>query len=379
MKPRDGYVIKPGAKSNQSKNRWLARITYTDLSGKRRNVVRRCATKTEANLKLKELAREIARDIDHTVDVAKITFAHAAEAFVKAKLFEAEYRDGKKIGGVRSLTPLSYVPVLLESFGRRKLRSITHGDVEDYKRMRISTPTRKGTERAIASVNRELELLRQIFNYAKRQAWLERSPFDFGDALIVKSAEVSRERTLSDEEEVRLLAVCYGRLAHLRPIIITAVDSGLRRGEMFKLTWADVDFVSKTITLPMLITKTLRSRSVGMTDRMCDELLSLYEESDKQRDSLVFGITDNVKNSWYSACRRAGIEDLRLHDLRHTYVSRLITAGIPAAEAMKLSGHATAAMMWKYLNPDACARRRAAEALEGRRTRLEFKLDDKVN
>ena len=124
-------------------------------------------------------------------------------------------------------------------------------------------------------------------------------------------------------------------LAHLKPLVICALDSGMRRGELFKLTWANVDFTSRLVSLPQTITKTMKARTVGITSRMYDELIALYEKSDKNPESLVFGITDNCKRSWTTACRLANVKGLRFHDLRHSYVTRLINAGIPAAEAMK--------------------------------------------
>jgi integrase len=376
MTARTGYIYRD--KRTRVK-KWVARVTFTDVSGKRRNVVRTCDTKTEATIALRQMVMEIDREGDRITEKARITFLQASAEFAQTKLQPASYRAGVKVAGVRSMNPKGYLLPLNEFFGRSRLRSITHGDIESYKQMRLNTPTRSGKPRAIASVHRELELMRQVFNFARRRGWIEGTPFERGESLIIKAAEVSRDRIMTDEEELRLLEACQGRLAHLRPLIICAVDSAARRGELFKLTWRDIDFSSRTITLPSTITKTMKSRTIGMTTRMIDELLRLYEESDQQSGSLCFGITTNVKHGWVSLCKKAAIEGLRFHDLRHTAISRMIAAGVPHIEAMKVSGHSTLAMAAKYINTDAETARRAAETLEARQAKALLDSTDKTN
>src|SRR4030095_14502100 len=87
--------------------------------------------------------------------------------------------------------------------------------------------------------------------------------------------ERRRERTLSRMEESRLFALCVGRRAHFRVILVCALDTGMRRGEMFSLRWGSVDFSGRAIHIEALNTKTLRSRTVPMTERLHAELLAL--------------------------------------------------------------------------------------------------------
>jgi integrase len=77
-----------------------------------------------------------------------------------------------------------------------------------------------------------------------------------------------------------------------------------------------------------------------------------------------FGIKNNFKKSFLAACKAAGIQDLRFHDLRHTAITRMIEAGMQPAEVMRVSGHTTPAMMWRYLNANVDTARRAADALD---------------
>lgn len=265
---------------------------------------------------------------------------------------------------MKSLLPvLTSLKALVEGFGKRRIKAIRHADVETYKLKRLDTPTIQGKQRSIASANRELELMRAMMRFAIRQGWLTRSPFEMGDSLISKGDETRRERTLSQDEEKRLLAVCTGRRAHLRPLLIAAIDTAARRGELFKLCWRDVDFVSRSITIIAENSKTAQARSIGITPRLQEELTQLWEASPKGRDALVFGITSTVKTAFKAALKDAGIEGYRWHDGRHTSITRMVNTKQPSAVIMKVSGHTQRATFARYVNPDNEAITNVADAL----------------
>src|SRR5262249_6149043 len=81
-------------------------------------------------------------------------------------------------------------------------------------------------------------------------------------------------------------------------------------------------------------------RVVPVSERLFIELTRLYADASDREAGLVFGVTNNVNKSWASACKAAGVQGLRLHDLRATFVSRMIELGMPAEEVAKISGHA---------------------------------------
>lgn len=253
---------------------------------------------------------------------------------------------------------------LVEHFGRMRVRSITHADIEKYKTRRMQTKTRRGTDRSVAGVNRELSLMRAILNFAKRQGWLKRNPFGQGESLISHADENRRERILTRQEEARLLAACEGPRAHLRPLLVCALDTAMRRGEMFKLRWSDVDLITGIIRVRKTTTKTWEARSIGMTARLQDEMRRLWKAAPPDPEGLVFGVKRDVKRSFGTACRLAGVEDLHLHDCRHTATTRMIQAGMAPAEVMKLTGHKQIATFLRYMNTDDQTARRAAEALD---------------
>src|SRR5262245_51855073 len=107
----------------------------------------------------------------------------------------------------------------------------------------------------------------------------------------------------------------------LRPIIICAIDTGMRRGEIFKLKWSDLDWSgdsvnireSRAVKVQEFNTKTLRARMVQITKRLKVEIQALWEKSDQGGDDLVFGVTNNISNGFDTACGQAGIENLRFH------------------------------------------------------------------
>src|SRR5262249_28483703 len=262
---------------------WWARVVFTDPdTGLRRERVRRAINKTDAKAKRKDLLRDLEDHGPKLLDAYNMTFKDLADFYGKSYLVPAQYVDGRKIAGLRSLkTPKMFLRVLTEHFGKRRLRSMTHADIEGFRSARIGTPTRSNKQRSITSVNRELELLRRMLNVAVREGWLSKSPFSSGECLISKADERKRERIISRDEEERLLVACGGYRAHLRPILITALDTGMRRGEILKLTWSDVDIENRIITVRAFNTKNMRERQVSMTCRLARELEAIYGASTK--------------------------------------------------------------------------------------------------
>jgi integrase len=222
---------------------------------------------------------------------------------------------------------------------------------------------RKGA-RSIASVNRELALLRRMLNVAQSQGWILQNPFKAGDPLISIADEKQRERILTREEETRLLGACEGKAKHLRSIIIAALDTGCRQGELLKLKWRDIDFESRTIVIQAFNTKTMRERNLALTTRLYVELQKLWQASDQNPDALVFGIQDNVKRSFQTVRKNAGLPDLRFHDLRHTAATRLVSLHMPLPEVGRVLGHTQPQTTYRYMNLTIDTAKRAAQKFD---------------
>ncbi len=233
---------------------------------------------------------------------------------------------------------------------KRQIRSIKPRDLEAFKTFKLNGITKRDDKRKIASVNRELEVLRAMLNFALQNEWILKNPFTLTKSVISKAAEVECDRVLSFDEEARLLAVCIDKRAHLKSILICALDTAMRRGEIFKMKWRDVGFAKNEIYIPLTNTKTEDARTVGMTPRLAEALENLWAVSPKDKEQTVFGITDTIKTAWKTACRLAEIEDFRFHDCRHTATTRMIASGSPHTEVMKITGHSQIRTFLRYLN-----------------------------
>lgn len=333
---------------------YTARLQWIDDSGKRQEVTHKAATKREAKEYINKMSEERKNFGDRAIQSDRMTLNEVAQRFSDIKLIPAVYQDNRRVTGLRSVASVkSALKPIVAHFGKRRLRDIRTSDLEAYKNKRLTEPTSIGNGgikklRKVATVNRELQVLRQIFRFAKSDKLITSSPFDDKN-IISPSMEVERERVLDFEEEGRLLSELTGPREHLRAIVITALDTAMRRGELFKLKWGDVDLHNGLITIQATNTKTERTRTVAMTVRAREELTQLWQKSPQDYSQSVFGITD-IKRSWKTACKLAGIDNLRFHDLRHTATTRLIRAKVPQAEAMKITGHSQLKTFQRYMN-----------------------------
>lgn len=333
------------------KGHLYARLQYQDDAGKWKEKLKPISDKRTAFRVVEEMRRELEMHGQETLTSDKMLFHELVERYREVKVIPASYQNGVKISGKRSLEYFGYIlPTLTDHFGHKQIRSIKPSDLENFKRKRLNSITMHGRMRKIASVNRELSILRTILNFAVQNDWLLKNPFVACQGIIATSAEVERDRVLGFEEESRLLAVCTGLRQHLRPLLVCALDTAMRRGEMFKMTWKDVSFETSEIYIPQTNTKTEEARTVGITPRLRTELEILWEASPKNLEASVFGIGESIKTAWKTACKLANVSDFRFHDCRHTATTRMIASGSPHTEVMKITGHSQIKTFLRYLN-----------------------------
>jgi len=357
---RTGYVY-----YDKERKSWTARMTYRDESGKVRNIKRQVENRTEGKQLLNKLLREIEDHGEQIIDGDSMTFKKLAEIYEERKLTPPVYKGEAKVSGLRSHQSMKvFLNALIEHFSAKRIKNITHSDLEKFKLERLNTITIRGSERSITSVNRELQLMRAVLNFAKRNGWIANNPFEQGESLISQAQENRRDRVLSREEEMRLLAACNGRRAHLRSILICALDTGMRRGEILQLRWKDVNIEEGVITIRATTTKTMRPRSVPMSTRLREELKRMREKAPDDAEFLVFGIDSDVKHGFTSACEEAGIEDFHFHDCRHTSTTRLAQSGLSPLEVMRITGHSQLTTLTRYFNQTNEQLKKAAAALD---------------
>ena len=362
----------------RGKPKYQARFIFTK-DGKRIEKKRLFDSAHDARMQLAEWQVALKNDRESEKVTGGKTFADAANEYEKLHLIPAVYIGNEKIAGRDSLaTPKAYLKILLSHFGKFQLRHINRRMIGEFKIIRATTPTVHNKQRSVRSLNMELELLRTILNYCVANDWMEKTPFMgsnlTGHKLIEKSKENRRERVLTDEEEHRLLAVCTGERSHLRGLIITAVDTGMRRGELLKLEWSHVDLATRMLRLPARITKTKKPRTLALTRRAFDELSRLQASCPIGQD-LVFGIRDNFKRAWGTAKRMAGIEGLNFHDLRHSFITRANESGLSRDVVTKASGHTTLDAYERYVHAPDHILRLIADSLDARQERQLSKLD----
>lgn len=144
---------------------------------------------------------------------------------------------------------------------------------------------------------------------------------------------------------------------HLKPMVIISLKTGLRRGELFNLTWADIDFQQKTLTVAGDGTKSDQTRHIPLHEEALRAIKAWKAQSSGH--SIIFpsrtgGIMDNVKKSWDSVLKAAEINSFRWHDLRHTFASKLAMQNVALNTIRDLLGHADLKMTLRYahLSPD---------------------------
>jgi integrase len=168
------------------------------------------------------------------------------------------------------------------------------------------------------------------------------------------------------------IKVAEGDRSHLRPILIAAKDTGLRRGALLSLTWSMVGFkvedgqtvIGDFIRIPKGPRNKKRPPAIGITARLREELSKLWQASDKNPTSQIFGGMHEIKRSYNTVCRIAGVVDLHFHDWRHGHATDMVEAGVEERLAMLASGHTNAETHAIYTNVDERIAREIARRLD---------------
>ena len=253
------------------------------------------------------------------------------------------------------------VAKLLTFFGDRRLDDVSAWDVQRYKAQ--SGGIQKAT------VNREIAILRRMFNLAIQWDQVAKNPAR-GEGVMYAEPERSIY-PLTSADQVALVAACSD---HLRPIVVSALNTGLRKGELLALAWSDVDAVRGVLVVRH--SKAGRVRHVPLNDAV----LSVLRGIEGPHTGPVFrfrgeAIRDNIHRSFTRARRDAGLERVvtdengrrsvwpRFHDLRHTFATNLVLGGTDLATVKELMGHADISMTMRYSHPTPDSKRDAVNSL----------------
>lgn len=234
----------------------------------------------------------------------------------------------------------SIVRVHLQPFFRSKLREITPDAVSRL----VAERSGKVTP---GCVRKEVGVLKRILKFAVRKGMLASNP---ADGVQLPRQSLERVRYLQPEEFQALLQHCP---PNLRPVVRLAVHTGMRRGELLRLRWLDVDLLNRKAILPK--TKNGRGRVVYLNSEAMDVFRDLALDIETRPEEPVFklGVTpDEVSFQFAESCQKANISDFHFHDLRHTCASWMRQQGIGLDVIAKQLGHADLRMTSRYAHLD---------------------------
>jgi len=246
---------------------------------------------------------------------------------------------------------------ILLFFKNKYLHDITAQDVEEYKAARSNDVFGDNKKIQPATVNRELATIKTMF--AKAIAWgkLQNNP--------AKSVQFLREpegrlRFLEKEEIVKLLAACSEKI---KPVVVVALNTGMRRGEILGLKWHDCDFQREVISI--FDTKNGEARKIPMNAQVKTALIRVRKNPNSP---YVFCDNDgkpyhDLRKSFFTALKKSDIINFHFHDLRHTFASQLVMSGVDLNTIRELMGHKDIRMTLRYshLSPD--HKKRAVDVL----------------
>ena len=371
-----------GRARDRCEHAWWARFRHVRVSLEKWSN-REIATKTEAEAIFDDLKKAVRagtfekRRAEPERNGAALTFRQFAEIYKERHVFAKKLAIGKNID--YRLKPI------VEYFGDRLLTEIRTADVEDFiadlRKPRIAGRRKTPRVLAPASINRTIEILRHMMNWAVGREYIDRTPFRRGTETLVRKLreDNQRRRRISEDEEARLLAIAPPLL---RSMIIAALDTGMRQGEMLALRFKDVDLVRGLITPRGETTKSRRTRLVPVATarlRAVLEWLQLDADGEKKpADALIFSDeagepVGSFRTAWVTAVLKAHDVapvwksynwtaltpechaefrriNLRWHDLRHEYASRLVEKNVPLAQVRDLLGHASIITTERYDN-----------------------------
>ena len=316
---------------------------YIDYSIDGRRIREKVApSKKLAELALKKRKIQIAEgkflDLDRT---EKVLFEDFAIQYLEIHCKQHKgYRTESKV-----------INLLKRYFGSKCLHEITVLDIQRFKSERIEKV-------APATVNRALAILKSMFNRAIEWGKIKENPVR--RVKMFKENNI-RLRFLEKEEITKLLSNCC---QHLLPIVVIALNTGMRKSEILGLKWRDIDF--KRDIAYLHDTKSGEKREIPLNNTAKKTLISVLKHPDSpyvfcNKEGEPYG---DIKKSFLSAVKRADIINLHFHDLRHTFASHLVMSGVDLNTVRELLGHHSLEMTLRYshLSPD--HRKRAVDTLD---------------
>lgn len=240
---------------------------------------------------------------------------------------------------------------LRHSICSKRLDHLTSVDFAAYRDERLKTIASISLKRQLAPISHAFEIAKTEWGIPIKENPVEK--------LRLKARDNRRERRLKDGEQETLLEAARTRQSPLvEKVVIFAIETGMRRGEILGLYWDQVDLKGRSVTI--LESKNGYSRTIPLTPGA----LALLEGMDSEVEK-VFPLTANaLRMAWERMLSKTDIEDLRFHDLRHEAISRFFEMGLTVPEVASISGHRDMKMLMRYAHADMTRLAKKLEAAE---------------
>ena len=314
---------------------WVTDIQYPDREKRARHQFRR--KKNAIKLWVQE-KRRIEDGTWQRGDESRLTVGEAADRYATyAKAHHRSFKSHTQFG-IR----------LLRRIGEhRRLSTVTKSDIDDVQLARL------GDGVCMKTVDNELSVVKSAFSWAAERRFIYASP-----AKKVKLFRESSERIryLSEADEYpRLIASAREGPWYLASVIVVACHTDLRRRNILSLEWSRVEFQADVIVIEARQAKGKRIITIQMNQTVINELRAMWKISADYRYVFPHLVgrwkgepIGDIKNSFADARKRAGIEDFRFHDCRHTFCSWLALRGVPLRTIKELAGHASINTTLRY-------------------------------
>jgi integrase len=310
-------------------NKWQARISRQG----EQSVVK--------TFQSKEDAQRWARSIEVEWDRGTYTNTHQAQKTTFGELIERYLREiTPTMRGANSDT-IRLKAIMRRPIAKVNTLSLNTSRIAKYRDQRLK-------EVSAGTVIRELAYFSSIINHARREWNINIA----NPVLLIRKppSPQGRNRILTSEEEQKLLYACEpkaNRNIYTRPFVILALETAMRRGELLGLKWINIDIHKRTAFI--LLTKNGESRTVPLSTRAIETLRALPRSIDGRVLPINFAA---LETNFKRARERAKLLDLRIHDLRHTAVTRLAEKLPNLIELSAVTGHKSLAMLKRYYHPN---------------------------
>lgn len=310
-------------------------------------------------------AEDWGREIEHQIKIGQYKFGQQSIKQTFNQLVDRYIDDGVLDHHKSKRDTVRHLNYFQDRLGKYTLVYLTPEILLDERKTLLESADEKGKVRSTATVNRYMASLSGVLTYACRHLrWMNENPcFN----LIKLKENPNRRRILTDVEAVALLKACNeSSQPYLYCIVLMAMTTGMRLGEILNLTWDAIDFRKKLLLIKT--SKNGRSRYVAIMDSVLTELESLHKTRDPLKPLIfasktAFGCID-IKKSWQKALKSAGIDDFVFHGLRHHYASRGGQHGASSQHLRSQLGHSSSQMTDHYTHLEAQATRYIGETIE---------------